>query len=498
MNIPRLTTKRILEIIPGAAVWLALVLPVLLSTTLPAVVAIFILLFDLYWLYKALIMGFHLIVGYDRMNHDLKVDWLARSSSASQRIYHAVILTTYLEPADVIANSLESIVAAKYSKRRIIVVLATEAREGQAAAEKVKRLTRQFRRKFAAFLVTVHPDNLPGERKAKGANATWAAKRLSAWARTRKIAPENIVVTTADADTRFHPSYFAALTYHYSIADDPTKRSFQPIPIYANNIWQAPALSRILAFGSSFWQLIESTRPWRLITFSTHAMSLKTLQDINYWDVTVINEDSRQFWRAYFSSKGNHRVVPVFIPVYMDAVLTDSYLGTLKHQYQQRLRWAYGAEHFPYVVDQSLRHREIPLLDRIVKVYRLFEANFSWATASIFLAFVGWIPLILNREFSETVLGHNIPIYASRILSLTWIGLVVSAFIALRLLPPKPPGVRRTKLWAMMLQWLLAPVSALIFGSIPAIDAQTRLMLGRPFGFWTTAKRAIPPATINS
>lgn len=494
----RFSTKRLLEVIPGAAVWLALIVPVILSTVTPAVVAVFILLFDLYWLYKALIMGVHLLLGYRKMTDDLKVDWRSRCGEAADRIYHAVILTTYLEPAEVIARSLESIALADYPRNRLVVVLATEGREGKPAKQKASYLRKRFRSRFADFLVTTHPDGTPGERKAKGANATWACRKLSQWARSHHLRPEHLLVTTADADTRFHRSYFAALSYHYITADEPTKRSYQPIPIYANNIWQAPALSRILAFGSSFWQLIESTRPWRLINFSTHAMSLKTLQDINYWDVTVINEDSRQFWRSYFAFKGNHRVVPVFIPVYMDAVLTDTYLGTLKHQYQQRLRWAYGAEHFSYVVESSIRHREIPLLDRLTKVYRLFEANFSWATASIFLAFVGWIPLILNREFSETVLGHNVPIFASRILSLTWVGLAISAIIALRLLPPKPPGVKRTQLWVMVLQWLLAPVSAMIFGSIPAIDAQTRLMLGRPFGFWTTAKRAIPPATINS
>jgi len=488
----KLTSRRFLEIIPGAAVWLALLIPVVLSGFAPALVAGFILIFDLYWLYKALIMGFHLLMGYHRMNRDISVDWLVRCGSLSKQIYHAVILTTYLEPYEVIKRSLESIIAADYPKNRMIVVLATEQREGQPAREKAARIKRACAKKFAGLLVTDHPDGIPGERKAKGANATWAAKKLSAWTKRHGIPADKILVTTADADTRFHKQYFAALSYHYSRVDHPAKRSYQPIPIYANNIWQAPALSRILAFGSSFWQLIESTRPWRLINFSTHAMNLKTLQEINYWDVTVINEDSRQFWRAYFSFKGDHRVVPIFVPVYMDAVLTDSYLGTLKNQYQQRLRWAYGAEHFPYVVQSSIAHHEIYWFDRLIKVYRLFEANFSWATASIFLAFVGWIPLILNREFSQTVFGHNVPIFASRILSLTWIGLAISAIIALRLLPPRPAGVKRTASWIMVLQWILAPVSALIFGSIPAIDAQTRLMLGRPFGFWTTAKKATP------
>lgn len=485
---------RALEILPGALAWLALLIPVVFTFIAPMAVIIFMIFFDIYWFFKTLVMAGHLIVGYRLYQKNLNYDWSDQYQKLpdwqTSSLHHAVIFAIYKEPYEIVEASVESVVKNDFPHQQLIVVVATEARAGQHSALIRQKLTQKYSTTFGHFMTTTHPDR-PGELKAKGANVTWAAKKLVEWSKIKKLNPSQIIVSTADADSRFHTSYFSALSIKYLETPTGDRQSYQPIPVFTNNIWQAPAISRILAFGSTFWQLIESTRPWRLITFSTHAMTLKTLIDINFWDITIVNEDSRQFWRAYFHYHGQHRVIPLYLPIYMDAVLADNFIKTLVNQYRQRLRWAYGVEHTPFVVIESLRHSEISAWDRLAKNFQLLEANYSWATASVYVAIVGWLPIVFNRQFSSTVLGVNFPIFASRLLSLTWIGLIISALISTRLLPPRPSRLKRCALASMLLQWILVPISSIFFGSLPAFDAQTRLMIGKYLGFYVTEKKAV-------
>jgi hypothetical protein len=58
------------------------------------------------------------------------------------------------------------------------------------------------------------------------------------------------------------------------------------------------------------------------------------------------------------------------------------------------------------------------------------------------------------------------------------------------ILPKMPQKYPKWKYLIMLLQWLLMPITFIVFGAIPAIEAQTRLALGpkHHLGFFVTPK----------
>jgi cellulose synthase/poly-beta-1,6-N-acetylglucosamine synthase-like glycosyltransferase len=498
---------RFLEIIPGALAWLTLLAPFVLALYAPLWVTVAVILLDVFWLLRSLNYGAILLRGYHQLQSIMKVNWRKKIEQTDtltvddhqelgtipwRELYHAVILTTYKESPDILEASLDSILESDYPAEQVIIVLATEERAGIQAKTIADELTAKYAHRFSHWIVSVHPDDIVGEVKAKGANASWAARQLVTYTEQRGIPFDRVIVSTADADSRLHKQYFARLSYVYMSTPDRVQACYQPIAMYFNNIWKAPILSRIMAFSTTFWQLIESMRGYRLITFATHATSLQTLVDTNFWCTSIVNEDSRQYFRAYFHYNGQFRTIPLFIPIYMDAVEVGSFWSTMRGLYVQQQRWAYGVEHFPYIVLESLRHKKIPAMSRFVRVARAFTGAYTWATTAFFLTYVGWLPLLLNAQFHTNVAAANFPQVTQMLLSLTWVGLLISGVITLLILRTAYSGkVKVAGFFTMFLQWILVPIATLFFGALPGLDAITRLMLGKYLGFRVTEKAPV-------
>ncbi len=489
---------RFWEIVPGLLTWSVFFIPAILSFFYPYFVAYLIIIFALYWLIKSIVMSIRLIVGYLKYKTSVKIDWLNKCRQKNlidrfQNIYHLIILATYKEEIDTLRTSIDALRSSNYPLKKVIFVLATEERDKENARKYGLILQKEFQNSFYDFIITEHPKDIVGEVKGKGSNITYSAKKALEFINNHKIDPENVIVTTLDADNRVHQQYLANLTYHYLIDNDPLHKSYQPIPMFFNNIWEVPIPLRSIAVGSSFWQMIESTRPYRMRNFSSHAQSLAALVKTNFWSTKTIVEDGHQFWRTYLAFSGNHQVIPLYVPIYQDAVLSPiSYIMTFWAQYVQKRRWAWGCSDIPYVMTNIIGNKKLPFFDKYMQAFRLMEGHFSWATTSIILAFVGWLPGLLNAEFRNTVLAYNFPVIYSRLLTTALIGLAVTLTISTLLLPPRP---KRIFNFGIIVEWIISPIllpiSNIIFSSITAVDAQTRLMLGKYLEFIVTEKKLI-------
>ena len=100
-----------------------------------------------------------------------------------------------------------------------------------------------------------------------------------------------------------------------------------------------------------------------------------------------------------------------------------------------------------------------------------------------------WLPAIFaGLEFSNTVLYYSAPRVAATIFSLASVSLVTTIVSSVCLLPKPPVKNPLLKKVQHMFEWLMVPFIGIFLSAMPALDAQTRLMLGRYMEFWVTEK----------
>jgi cellulose synthase/poly-beta-1,6-N-acetylglucosamine synthase-like glycosyltransferase len=492
------TKVRILEIIPGFLVWTTFIGVLVLSFARPLWAIYFIIAFDLYWLLRILYMLVYLLTSWRRYRRDAKIDWFEKNKTLNkdyQNYFHLIFLPTYKEPYNVVEKPFDALCQSNYDLKKFIVVLAGEQRDEEnflAIAEQIKE---KFSDRFFQFLITVHPIQ-PGELPGKGSNTNYAGRQAKKVIDDLGLDYGKVIVSNFDIDTCVHPQYFAYLTYQYLTNPNPTHASYQPIAIYNNNVWESNPIVRVVASSTTFWLFTDLSRPERLFTFSSHSMSFKALVDVDFWDKTIVTEDSRIFLQCLVKYQGDYQTVPMYIPVFMNTVDIGNFWRSLKNQYKQMRRWAWGVEHFPWMVKQFWfkdgEGRKIPFLKKIYYLWNQTEGVYSWATAPLVILLAGYLPLwIASSQERTTALFQNAPHVLALLMRLSMTGLLVIAVLYTIMLPAKPKDYRFHHYLIMLLQWILVPVTMILFGSLPAADAQTRLMLGGKFrlGFWVTEKK---------
>lgn len=483
-------TKRLFEVILPLMSWFIITLPIWLSPFHPAWVAYFILAFDIYFFYKSLSVTILSTLSYIRLKRLEKENWAkkARNLDAYPKLYHAVILTNYKESVDKVRKTLLFIRNQDFPRKRILIVLAMEEREGIGAKERADILMSEFAQDFGHISAVYHPDS-PNELRGKASNSTYAAKYVSQLIREKNIDSSYVTLTSCDADSLLPVKYFSYLTYMFLTDPD---RYFHfywaPVLLYSN-FWDIPLFVRIQATISSIVRLSLLARPDTLIQISTYSMSLSMIEKIGYWDTDIIPEDWHIFLQAFFTLGEKVKTIPIYLTISRDAVNSKSLLATFRSRYEQEKRWAWGVTDVPYVIKKFFTSPQIPLFPKLFRVFYVAETHLFWPTSFFLLTLAASVPALVNPVFGRTSLGHNLPQISGFILTITTTFLLVLIYIDAKSRPKRPLtySIARTPL--LLFQWILLPVITFFFSSLPALEAHTRLLLGKTLEYKVTEKK---------
>jgi len=540
--------ERLLEMVPGTISWAILILPLWLSFSYPWLVAYFVLSFDFYWLCRALWFSGAVLVAFSRVREVLATDWadrlaglrdpaarraalevrlaglgtdmprgafgfsatarpdgserrrlrreidqlrrveaLAEPPPSVDEIVHLALIPTYTEPLDKLRLTVQALADAEWPRERKICAIITRETDEDGIAN-VKALQQEYAGDFAELIHILDPLE-PGIVVGKSSAMAWGGKFLyRLLVRERSMDPRRIIVTDLDADYRVHRQYFTYLSWVHLTDPNRETQLYQPIPYFHNNIWEAPMLQRLFAALLTQLQMWRSALPEKLQSFGSYSATLHMVHDVGYWATDAIPEDSRFYWKSYFRYGDRFRAVPLFMPIYGDAVRARGYWRTMAQQYLQARRWAWGVTDIPFVIQNAIRHREIPFWSRFWRTANLFGEHINWAIAPFVVMFGATVPLVINPAFAETTLGQNLPLFASVMLTIALASLFVLVIVEHRIVPPRPAHWGRLQHIGSYLQWLALPLVGIFFSTLPALDAQTRLLTGRYLEYRVTEK----------
>jgi hypothetical protein len=541
--------QRLLEIVPGLVTWTLILSPLVLSFNFPQVVAWFVLTFDFYWFYKALMLTGSVLVAFLRIRGVMAVEWRTRTfaladlpgrraelarlipavearvaalEAAGERLaagggrralhrllderhtierllarrgepfpdptqlWHVALVPTYTEPYEKLYETVRALAEADWPRERKMVAIITRETDTQGR-ENIARLRDLFGDRFLHFfhiLDPLEPGIVIGKSSAMAYGGRWLYRELVRLG----FEPRDVVVTDLDSDYRVHPQYFGYLSWTFLTDPDRFRRLYQPVPMFHNNLWETPIPVRLVAIGATHVQMWRSLTPEKLVSFSSYSVSLQTVHEVDYWATDAIPEDSRFYWKSFFRYSGEFQAIPLFIPMYGDAVRAKSWPRTLVQQYTQIRRWAWGITDIPYYIRNAFAHSEIPRWKRVRRLIDLWLDHINWAIAPFVIIFGSNIPLFLNPTFAETTLGQNLPLYAAWLLTGAFCCLLLLVYVEERIAPPRPASWGPVARVMSYLQWVALPLVGLVFSNLPALDAQTRLMTGRYLEYRVTEK----------
>lgn len=479
---------RLFDIIVPIFTWIIITLPLWLSPFHPAVVAYFIITFDLYFFYKSYTTVYFAVLSYRTIQRFQKVPFYKKLKSfkRAKDIQHFVIIPTYQELINKLESTINAIAHGDFPYKSIRLVLAFEKRE-EESKEKANKLIKKFRQYFLEIIATYHQLE-PNEVAGKASNQTYAAKQVDEYVTQNQIRRENTIVTICDADSHLPKNYFSYLTFEYLRDKDRLYHFYwAPVLLY-NNFWRLPFFIRIQATLSSILRLAFLSQKKKLIQISTYSTSLWLLKKVDFWDVDIIPEDWHIYYQAFFLYGEKIQTMPLYTLVNGDAVYSGGMLKTLVNRYEQEKRWAWGASDIGYFLKNFFTSAHVKTSVKLKRLLFLVETHLLWPVSFFVLTISALIPPLINPVFKRTVLGFLLPKLSSLILTLSTSALLIYIYLDIKLRKKLAQKTQAKHLPLLLIQWYLLPVVSFVLSSLPALDAHTRIILGKKLKYKVTEK----------
>jgi hypothetical protein len=495
---PPAISERFLDGIPGCLTWLALLLSVIGAVAFPRALLIVAIAVVLYSSFRFLMTGIAAVLGMRKIRQWEKIDWYEQyvrtappDALAWDDVHHVVIIPNYKEPKHVLACSLENLARQHDARRRMTIVLAMEAAE-EGCIEKAHELEREFSGRFKHFYHTVHPRGLPSEMQCKSANEAWAAR----WIRRRLVDElrydmDHILVTTMDADTVWHPHFFAALNYLFAIHPQRHLRFWQGQIRYHSNVWEiSPPLRLLNAYSTAIELGYLGGTWWTMMPMSSYSLSLRLLDTSGYWDADVIADEWHMFVKAFFARDGQVEVERVYLPFLGQATTGSSIREIVRNRYLQTLRHAWGVKEVGFTIAKMLEHPEIEFRRSFRLLVREAHDNLQAGAGWVIITLGSQLPFLLHPYLLSEITQPGNPLFL--LLQVGFILVVVLGiffwYLDVIVRPPRDRPATLKERILVVLSFPLLSVLSVIFLALPTIQAQTRLMLGAPLQFRVTKK----------
>jgi hypothetical protein len=215
---------------------------------------------------------------------------------------------------------------------------------------------------------------------------------------------------------------------------------------------------------------------------------MQMAHDVGYWDPDIIPEDWHMFLKCHYACSGQVEVEPIYLPTGNDAVRSGSIWQSFVQAFEQHKRHAWGASDIPFAVREMLAHDEMGWRRRTRRVVALSANHLLWTTHWFLLSIGWWAPWAIGRLTGQPADVDALHVAARIALALCLLPYITMIVVDARLRPPRPAWWRRRHRTIAFLMWFALPVTSFAFSTVPALVAQTRLMLGRRLEYRVTEK----------